>query len=409
MNVDELERELGDRIRLTLHDQIPRLESDLGGRAQPDDERSDPATATHRDTLGEGPASVPVIRGDAGTTRDRRLVRWVAVGVAAAGIAAVAGVVASRDTSSSIQPSAPPADISDPSTVMEDWPNAFDELLTSALPDGFIAVQSNVAPLHAVAYNDDGVRIEVFIDVDSASLPENGRSSIVTSPDGDWIHGSVIYDYDVIGLKTEAVPYDDAPASFLNAQAALPGIVESLADRFTGETRSEILTSSYPSIDSSELRTTIDAAAQNRFGNQLSNRTLTAADFAFTYNRGDVGYTIAVIRTPHRLPDGVTQPSPITTTGRAWRNGWQLIITSTATDRDAAIDTTTMSEHLDAFAPLLDTWQPPTASCSQHTMTPGESLAEIAERYGTTLNGLQAVSPDFEVNTWPGTVIKLPC
>ncbi len=31
-----------------------------------------------------------------------------------------------------------------------------------------------------------------------------------------------------------------------------------------------------------------DAAAQNRFGNQLTNRTLTAADFAFSYNRGDV-------------------------------------------------------------------------------------------------------------------------
>ena len=259
----------------------------------------------------------------------------MAAGVAAAGVVALGGVIVTRDPGSRTDDEVPAVNDS-PAAIdgeMEEWPDEFDSLLASALPDGFSPIHSLGAPLSVVAYNDDGVRLEVLIEIDAATdRTTDTTAEVAESPDGDRVTGSVISDYDVLSLNSaSAASVSDPPQSFVDARAVLPNVLNDVARQFTGEIRSDILTATYPVIDSAELRAAVDSIGVERFGSQLSNRALGAADFAFTYRHDDVAYTFAVIRTPTGLPDGVTQPSVSTTTGRTWTNGWQVVITLTAT------------------------------------------------------------------------------
>lgn len=398
MSIDQLERELGDRIRRTLGEAMPRLEAEA-------EQPTRTAEATH------GAERVRIVGVDRAmrTTERRRAVPW-AVAAAAAGVVAIAVAVGVRTGTGGdepIDPVASPPTTASPQTAIEPWPDDFANLVDPLLPDGFRILHTGRWPLMAVAYDDDGVRLEVLVDVGGAGQPPEGRSpELVTSPDGDIVNGSVLY-----GLDVDRQAGDPAPASMAAAEAALPEVLGGVAEAFTGALRADILGATYPVIDSAALRSLVDATASERLGGHVANRQF-AADFTFEYFDDDVRYSVTVIRADDPLPDGVVEPAPGTVTGRAWANNWQLVVAATADD-EQPVDPGVIADLVASIEPLLDAWRAPAPAevpiCDTHALEFGESLVAIADRYGVDEAALRAANPDADVNLWLGATVKIPC
>src|SRR5690606_30583204 len=141
------------------------------------------------------------------TTDRRRATPW-AVAAAAAGVVAIAAAVGVRGGTSSNQPIDPvtsPPTTASPHTELEPWPDDFANLVGLFLPDGFRILHAGRWPLMAVAYDDEGVRLEVLVDVGGVGQPVEGRSpELVASPDGDIVGGSVMHGLDVIATSPDS-------------------------------------------------------------------------------------------------------------------------------------------------------------------------------------------------------------
>lgn len=343
---------------------------------------------------------------------DRRPRRGLLVGGAAAAIVVtVAGSLAlvNRDGNA---PAAPPStEPATPAPPMEEWPTELRSLVEPTLPDGFTAIYSRLAPSVIVAYNDDGVRIEVMTDLGTAPMNVDVEApGFAQSPSGDWVTASVLYG-DTFGDRLNEIP-SGAPSTFADARDDLGTIVDEVASGLTDSIRERVLASAYPVIDSSRLRAEVDNAASKILGTQIANRALGATDFAFTYDHDEAAYNVAIVRAPEIIPDGIAQPSPTATSGRAWSNGWQLVITSTSADPDQAVTPEEMQELIDAIRPHMENWRPTIVNadaCGQHVIEAGDSLASIAEEYGVTADGLRALNPDADVNMWAGATYQIPC
>lgn len=398
MSIEQLERALGDRIRRSLGAAMPRLEAEAERLARP------------ADAVG-GTEHVRLVRIERArrTTERRSAVPW-AIAAAAAGVVAIAAAIGVRGGTSSDQPIDPvtsPPTTASPQTEIEPWPDDFANLVDSLLPQGFRVLHTGRWPLMAVAYDDDGVRLEVLVDVGGAGLPAEGRSpDLVVSPDDDIVNGSVLY-----GLDVDRQAGDPAPASMAEAEAVLFDVLGGVAEAFTGELRADILGATYPMVDSAALRSLVDAAASERLGAHVANRQF-AADFTFEYFDDDVRYSVTVIRSDDPLPDGVVEPAPGTVTGRAWANNWQLIVAVTADD-EQPVDPGVIADLVASIEPLLDAWRPPAPAevpiCDTHVLEFGESLVAIADRYGVDEAALRAANPDADVNLWLGAPVQIPC
>jgi hypothetical protein len=398
MSIEQLERELGDRIRRTLGEAMPRLETEAAQLARPADAAA-----------GTGHVHIVGVERARGTTERRRAVPW-AVAAAAAGVVAISAAVGFRSGAEGDEPidrvTSPPTTTS-PQTEIEPWPDDFANIVDLLLPDGFRVVHASRWPLMAVAYDGDGVRIEVLVDVGGAGLPAEGRSpGLHLSPDGDWVNGSVLY-----GLDVERQAGDPAPVSMAAAEAALPDVLDGVAGAFTGDVRNEILGATYPVLDSASLRAAIDAAVGERLGGHVANRQF-AADFAFEYVDDDVRYSVTVIRSDSALPDGVAEPVPGAMAGLAWANNWQLVVTAIA-GNGQPIDREVVSELIATVHPLLDAWRPPAAVsvpiCDTYVLKFGDSLVAIADRYGVDEASLRVANPDADVNLLLGSTVQIPC
>ena len=348
-------------------------------------------------------------------SRTRRPISLVALGVAAAGLVAIASAVVVRDGRPDAQGSratdTTPTTSAGVNAAMEQWPVRFRDLLDQALPDGFTALLGNRSPLEAVAYNDQGIRLSVVVDLGNSEgagkgIPLDQNSAL--SPEGDRVTGEVVYSY-----NDEMVPGADRIAAVEDARSLLPGVIAQVAAGFTADTRTAILDAAYPDIDSAELRDSINAAIAATLGAEAGNRILGGADFALMYSNDATFVTVNAIRSERRLPDGLTNPAATATTGLRWVNGWQIIVASTpVADGQALLDATSMQQILDTIDPLFAAWEPaptPEPGCATHIVQIGDSETNVAERYGVTLNDLKRANPDIHANFLGGATVVIPC
>lgn len=353
----------------------------------------------------------------------RRPVSLIAVGVAAAGLLAVVAAVVVRDGRPDAQgspaPDTTPTSSTGANTAMEEWPVTFRDLLDQALPDGFVALLGNRSPLEAVAYNAQGIRLSVVVDLGNSEgaakgipLPTttaigvDGGSSL--TPEGDRVVGEVIYNY-----YDAMVPGADQIAAVESARSLLPGVVAQVAAGFTADTRTAILDAAYPDVDSAELRGNINTALAPMLGAEAGNRIMGGADFALMYSNDTTFVTVSAIRSDRSLPEGITNPAATATTGLRWVNGWQVIVASTpVTDSRTPLDTVSMQQILDTIGPLFAAWQPapaPEPGCATHIVQIGDSESNVAERYGVTLADLERANPDIHANFLGGATVVIPC
>jgi hypothetical protein len=295
--------------------------------------------------------------------------------------------------------------------AMEQWPVTFRDLLDQALPDGFTALLGARNPLEAVAYNDQGIRLSVVVDLANSEGAAKGippdESSALT-PEGDRVMGEVVYDY-----NDAMVPGADQIAAVEDARSLLPGVIAQIATGFTADTRAAILDAAYPDADSAALRDNIDAVLAPMLGAVAGNRILGGADFALMYSNDTTFVTVSAVRSARSLPDGITNPAVTATTGLRWVNGWQIIVASTpVADGQAPLDASSMQQILDTIDPLFAAWQPaptPEPGCATHIVQIGDSEAIVAERYGVTLDDLERANPDLHANFLGGATVVIPC
>ena len=351
----------------------------------------------------------------ASRSRTRRPISLVALGVAAAGLVAIAGAVVVRDGQPDAQGS-PPSETTPPTsagvgTAMEQWPVTFRDLLDEALPDGFTAMLGARSPLEAVAYNDQGIRLSVVVDLGNSEGAAKGISSDENSaftPEGDRVMGEVVYNYNDV-----MVPGADQIAAVEDARNLLPGVIAKVAAGFTADTRAAILDAAYPDVDSAALRDGIDAALAPMLGTVAGNRILGGADFALMYINDATFVTVSAVRSARSLPDGITNPGATATTGLRWVNGWQVIVASTpVADVQAPLDANSMLQILATIEPLFAAWQPaptPEPGCATRIVQIGDSESNVAERYGVTLDDLERANPDLHANFLGGATVVIPC
>lgn len=396
MSLDQLEHELGDRIRRTLGEALPRLEAEAEQLARMSDVADG---AEHVRVVG-------IVRGGPAAAR-RRSTPW-AVAAAAAGFVAIAAAIGVRGGASDNEPIDPvtsPPTTASPQTEIEPWPDDFAGLVDPLLPEGFRILHAGRWPLMAVAYDDEGVRLEVLVDVGGVGQPVEGRSTdLVTSPDGDIVSGSVMYGLDLV----ETIP---GPPVTAGRAALLSGVLGGVAEAFTGDVRAHILDATYPVMDAAALRSLVDATASDRLGDHVANRQF-AADFTFEYIDAGVRYAVTVIRSDDPLPEGMVEVPSGVVTGRAWVNNWQLIVAAAATANES-IDRDVVAELITSIEPVLDAWRPPARAdvpiCDIHELATGESFVAIADRYGVDEADLRAANPDADVNLWLGAPVQIPC
>jgi hypothetical protein len=236
MNVDQLERELGDRLRDALRQQMPRLEADA------DDTRGQAHAGLLRPASSErqfAPSNpgAPIEVKPAPAPRDRRIVGWIAAGVAAAGVLAVGGALATRNPSSTDRPagprdSTPHSSIarpvveggngtSDTGTTSTDAPitspdtsPAFTPLVLSEPPNGFELSSAGFDPgpggigIAHYVHPDHTTQLQIInrnkpdgeqrmIELDRTPIEVDGRTIYADGP-GD---GSCVHDACSIGIQ----------------------------------------------------------------------------------------------------------------------------------------------------------------------------------------------------------------
>lgn len=344
--------------------------------------------------------------------RRRRPITVIALAVAAAGVIAIAGAVVVRqadapEAATSVPQTAPAAQSTNP---VEQAPIAFRDLVATVLPAGFVAMYNQRDALEVVAYNTDGVRLSVYVDVGDVEgaakgIPLDEGSAL--SPDGDRIMAEVLYNYSDLSSPDPA-----SLESVLSGRAAIPAIVAAVAEKFTGAVRTTILDSAYPRIDSEQLRAAIDAALPSIVGPNVGERVRGAGDFALMYSNDATYVTINAVRTDRSLPDGISSPGSGALTGLRWVNGWQIIVVSNPMNGHDALDEAVMQQILTTIEPSFTAWQPVVtaeAGCTTHTVEVGDSSPNVAERYGVTLDQLKQLNPDLEASFNLGAVIQIPC
>ncbi len=345
----------------------------------------------------------------------RRPISLIALGVAAAGLLAVAGAVVVRDGRPDAQGSPPqntsPTTSPAANAPMEQWPVTFRDLFDAALPDGFTALLANGSPLEAVAYNDQGVRMSVVVDLGNSEAVAKGIApdqNSARTPEGDGVFGEVMYNF-----NDAMVPGGDQADAVQAARSLLPSVIAQVAANFTGDTRAAILGAAYPVIDSAELRDGISAALSPAWGVEIGNRIFGGADFALMYSNDASFITVTAIRSARSLTDGVTNPATTATTGLRWVNGWQIVVVSTpAASGQTPLDATLMGQILTTIEPLFASWQPgltPEPGCATRSVQMGDSAGNVAERYAVTLGDLERANPDLYANFLGGATVIIPC
>ena len=185
-----------------------------------------------------------IVRSNRHVRRPGRPVTLVAGAFAAAGVLGVAGAVVFRE----VDPAASdPVCAPNHGRVAADAPDAVDDgamaervprALRETLPPGFVALLGSRNPLEAVAYNAQGVRMAVSIDLNNSEGAATGipqDDNYLLTADGDGVVGEVSYGTD---FRPGARPAVVAEL----ARDELPAVVAAVAAAFTGETRTAFST-----------------------------------------------------------------------------------------------------------------------------------------------------------------------
>ena len=386
--------------------------------AEPDDAGELEAAVTHR---SEG-----------GTGRGRRRVVLVAVAAAVVAAVGVGGLlmVADRDpgpqpdsaTSQSASPiPAAPAPPTSPA-LMAISPLA--GLVEPFVPEGFTVLYASGPPSTAVAYNRQGVRLEVTVDFDQAEtvrdqigdeLVETAEGQITSdgtmllSTDGDLVQAK----FSFAGCQCEL--------DILNELQRLAApIVTGIAGALNEKERVALRDFRPPPMGTSELRAAVAALLDTRTDlDTTGGRVVGPWDFNTTIGdtaaEPDSASTLAVeaIRAEGaRLDDGALQTSERTAVATLWINGWQLVAGSITPDLEPAVSTSQLEALLADLAPLFADWTnstPTDSGCATHQVAMGDSIASIAERYGTTIEAIATVNADLDAAWNLGNQIEIPC
>ena len=398
-------------------EQSTRL-AELGVVAEPDDAGELESAVTHRSGGGTG--------------RGRR--RGVLVAVAAAVVAAV-GVggllmVAGREPgpqldSASPRPASPiPAASAPPASpaLMEISPLA--GLVEPFVPEGFTVLYASGPPTTVVAYNEQGVRLEVTVDLDQAgTVRDQIGDGLVETAEGQMTKDGTMLLSTGGDLIRATFSFAGCPCELDILDEFLPlaaQIVTGIAGALDEKERVALRDFRPPLMGTSELRAAVAALLDTRSDmNFTGERVVGPWDFNVTVGdtaEPDAASTLAVeaIRAEGaRLDNGAVQTSERTAVATLWINGWQLVAGSiTPGVEPAAVNTSQLEALLADVAALFADWTnsvPTDSGCATHQVVMGDSLDSIAERYGTTSEALATVNADVEAAWNLGNQIEIPC
>ncbi len=391
--------------------------------AEPDDAGELEAAVTHR---SEG-----------GTGRGRRRVVLVAVAAAVVAAVGVGGLlmVADRDPgpqpdSATPQPASPMPAASAPPTapaLMAISPLA--GLVEPFVPEGFTVLYASGPPSTAVAYNRQGVRLEVTVDLDQAeAVRDQIGDELVETAEGQMTSDGTMLlstDGDLVQAKFSFAGCPCELDILNELQPLAAPIVTGIAGALNEKERAALRDFRPPPMDTSKLRAAVAVLLDTRTDLDTTGGTGRRVVGPWDFNTTLVGDTAAEPDTAStlaveairaegaRLDDGALQTSERTAVATLWINGWQLVAGSITPDLEpAAVSTSQLEALLADLAPLFANWTnsaPTDSGCATHQVAMGDSIASIAERYGTTIEALATVNADLDAAWNLGNQIEIPC
>ena len=365
----------------------------------------------------------------------RRPIGLVAVAAAVVAAFGVGGLVmvANRDgpqqaaTASSPPASSIPSDSAPPRTpapaLMAISPLL--RLVEPFVPEGFTVLYASGPPSTAVAYNQQGVRLEVTVDLDQAETVRdqisdqlvetdegemNSDGTMLLSTDGDLIQATFSFG----GCPCEL--------DILNGLRPLASqLVTGVAGLLDAAERAALRDFQPPPMRTAELRAAVAAAMLDTRPDMDTVGERVVGPWDFNTTIGDAAepgatstVTVEAIRAEGtRLVDGVLQTSERTAVATLWMNGWQLVVGSiTSGNEPVAVTTSQLDDLMADIAPLFADWTnsaPTDSGCATHQVVIGDSIDSIAERYATTIEALATVNADLSAAANLGTEIEIPC
>jgi hypothetical protein len=301
-------------------------------------------------------------------------------------------------------------------------PSVLGAVAAPFVPSGFTVV--NAVSDYVVAYDTDGVRLEVRVGLDQAesvlhesdgqwhAVPQGQASpdgSMIVTATGDYVSATFFYGGDNEDLGFVQV-----------RQQSAASIAAGVADALSPALRRQIIDDPPALIDSADLRASLRAALQENIprGSGYGERLVAGGDFAVQFDWGnpddpDVLALEAVHSVGARLPDGLVYPDAQTVTATRWINQWQLILTARAPAGAPSFSDADMERVVTDLAELFADWSPsPTpelSACDTRVVQKGDSPENIAERFGLDLSALETVNSDLEANFHAGARVNIPC